>query len=147
MKSGIGGAEVARAHRAAGEDAGGVAVGGEGGADGGAGVAGRGRHEDLVEQAVVEDLADADAVHRDPAAHAQLPGAGDRPGAAGQVDHHLLGAFLQRCRQIGVDLGDLLIGVAGRAGGGGEGRGDTRPAVPQHPQREQGRVQREPGPA
>ena len=120
-------------------------VGGEGGADGGAGIAGGGRHEHLIKLAVGEDLADADAVHRDAAAHAQLPGAGYGPGAAGQVDHHLLGALLQRCREVGVDLDDLLTGEAGRAGGSGEGRGDTRPAVPEHPQREQGRVEREPG--
>ena len=71
------------------------------------------------------------------------PGHGLR--AAGQVDHHLLGALLQRCREIRVDLGDLLVRVARRAGGGDESRGDTRPAMAEDPQREQGRVEREPG--
>ena len=45
-------------------------VGGERGADGGSGIAGGGRHEHLIELAVSEDPADADAVHRDAAAHA-----------------------------------------------------------------------------
>ncbi len=66
----IGRAEVARVHRATGEDAGDVVVGGERGADGGAGIARGGRHEYLIKLAVGEDLADADAVHRDAAAHA-----------------------------------------------------------------------------
>ena len=61
------------------------------------------------------------------------------------MDHHLLGAFLQCGRQVGVYLADLLPRLPGRAGRLDERQGDPRPAVPQHPQREQARIQREPG--
>jgi len=60
-------------------------VRGERGTDGGAGIAGGGRHEHLIKLPVGQDLADADAVHGDAAAHAQLSGlavAGQQPGAS-----------------------------------------------------------------
>ncbi len=119
---------------------------GDGRTDGGARVAGRRGHENLVEQALADDLANGDTVHRDATTRAQQPRAGDLAGPPGQVEHHLLGAFLQRRGDVGVDLGHVFTGPARWASRLSESGGDPWPAVPQDPQWQQFRVQREPGP-
>lgn len=52
---------------------------------------------------------DSDAVGGDPAPDAQVSRPGQLASTRGQVDHDLLGAFLQRGCQVSMDLIDRLV--------------------------------------
>ena len=79
-------------------------VGGEGGAEGAAGVSRRRLDPDAGEAPVAQDLAVCDTVQRHPAREAQIACAGLHGDAGGQPEYHLVEHRLDRGGQIHVPL-------------------------------------------
>src|SRR5205814_8134953 len=79
-----------------------------------AGVAGRRLNPDVVEDALAQDAAVADAVQRDAARQAQIAEAGLAPREARHLQHHLLGDLLHRAREIHLALRQRRLGLARR---------------------------------